>query len=100
MVMPRGMNPYWRVGAYGGHQNLTDNGSIGKEMDSERKCEIKLISGYYLHINFRQTTIDYCNLAIGFLFLPGATSMVPTSSSLEVLSRTLVDSFLFLPGKT
>jgi len=60
----RGINPYQRVGAFDSHENWTDNGSIGKEMDSERKSEIKSISSYCLLTNFSAN--DYGLLQFGW----------------------------------
>src|SRR5579859_393524 len=59
----RGINPYQRVGAFDSHENWTDNGSMGKEMDSERKSKIKSISSYYLLTNFSAN--DYGLLQFG-----------------------------------
>ena len=54
----RGTNPYQRVGAFGGHENWTDKGSVGKETDSEKKSEIKWISNYYLLARRREFSGD------------------------------------------
>ena len=60
----RGINRYQRVGAFDSHENWTDNGSIGKEMDSERKSEIKSISSYCVLTKFSAN--DYGLLQFGW----------------------------------